>query len=338
MKVGTYMLDMTKLKISVLIPCHNIEKLSYFSLKSVVKNKYPNLEIIVLNDYSTDNTLKILHDWAQKDKRIKVYDLQDYNQHVGVGFNRDFLIQKATGDYFVFIDDDDKMSPKTIEEFVNSLDKDYDIVSSKVVYCFEIAKNIRVPLPNFPYFKNYDVDDPKDFFLHNPLFAWGRLIKKEYYLNICEKYNIRFSEHDYEDIRMTYLLFLSNPKHKFLNKKLFTYQMRKNSLSSRIIDWKERIDKVYNAYSQTFLHIIKFNLLENEYQLLELKNLFIICIYLTYYGLNKMVKHDQIKEFIKYCSFKIKKFKNTYKIDEKAKNKLSGISKIIYQNALRKYK
>ncbi|VEU60880.1 Poly-beta-1,6-N-acetyl-D-glucosamine synthase [Mycoplasmopsis bovigenitalium] len=330
-------MDKNNLKISVLIPCHNIEKLSYFSLKSVVKNKYPNLEIIVLNDYSTDNTLKILHNWAQKDKRIKVYDLQDYNQHVGVGFNRDFLIQKATGDYFVFIDDDDKMSPKTIKEFANSLDKDYDIVSSKAVYCFEIAKNIRVSLPNFPYFKNYDVDDPKDFFLHNPLFAWGKLIKKEYYLNICEKYNICFSEHDYEDIRMTYLLFLSNPKHKFLNKKLFTYQMRKNSLSSRIIDWKEKIDKVYNAYSQTFLNILKFKLLDNNYQLNELKNLFIISIYLTYYGLNKIIQPNQNSEFIDYCAFKISEFKRVHNIDALAKNKLAGISKVVYNLAIKKY-
>lgn len=330
-------MDKNNLKISVLIPCHNIEKLSYFSLKSVVKNKYPNLEIIVLNDYSTDNTLKILRDWAQKDKRIKVYDLQDYNQHVGLGFNRDFLIQKATGDYFIFIDDDDKMSPKTIEEFANSLDKDYDIVSSKVVYCFEIAKNIRVSLPNFPYFKNYDVDDPKDFFLHNPLFAWGKLIKKEYYLNICEKYNIRFSEHDYEDIRMTYLLFLSNPKHKFLNKKLFTYQMRKNSLSSRIIDWKAKIDKVYNAYSQTFLNILKFKLLDNNYQLNELKNLFIISIYLTYYGLNKIIQPNQNSEFIDYCALKISEFKRVHNIDALTKNKLAGISKVVYNLAIKKY-
>lgn len=330
-------MNKNNLKISVLIPCHNIEKLSYFSLKSVVKNKYPNLEIIVLNDYSTDNTLKILRDWAQKDKRIKVYDLQDYNQHIGVGFNRDFLIQKATGDYFVFIDDDDKMSPKTIEEFANSLDKDYDIVSSKAVYCFEIAKNIRVSLPNFPYFKNYDVDDPKDFFLHNPLFAWGKLIKKEYYLNICEKYNIRFSKHDYEDIRMTYLLFLSNPKHKFLNKKLFTYQMRKNSLSSRIIDWKEKIDKVYNAYSQTFLNILKFKLLDNNYQLNELKNLFIISIYLTYYGLNKIIQPNQNSEFIDYCALKISEFKRVHNIDALTKNKLAGISKVVYNLAIKKY-
>ena len=86
-------------------------------LTSVTKQTYNNLEIIVIDDGSTDNSSKICDEWACKDSRIKVI----HKNNEGAGFARNTEIENATGKYICFFDSDDYIEPDTIESCVKAI-------------------------------------------------------------------------------------------------------------------------------------------------------------------------------------------------------------------------
>ena len=90
-------------KISVIIPVYNTEKYLSRCLDSIVNQTYKNLEIICINDGSTDNSLEILKKYAKKDKRIKVLT----QVHAGQSVARNYGLKKVSGYYIGFIDSDD---------------------------------------------------------------------------------------------------------------------------------------------------------------------------------------------------------------------------------------
>lgn len=90
-------------KISVIIPCYNAEKYLAKCLDSVVNQTYKNLEIICVNDGSTDNTLKILENYASKDDRMVIIN----QNNSGLSGARNSGIKKVTGKYTIFVDSDD---------------------------------------------------------------------------------------------------------------------------------------------------------------------------------------------------------------------------------------
>ena len=99
--------------ITVIINVYNGEKFINKCLDSIINQTYKNLEILVINDGSTDNTLSIIKTY--KDKRIKLITTK--NQ--GLSLSRNIGIESAKGDYLYFIDVDDFIEPDTIEYLYN---------------------------------------------------------------------------------------------------------------------------------------------------------------------------------------------------------------------------
>lgn len=111
-------------KVSLIVPAFNIEKYIVRCLNSVVDQTYQNLEIIVVNDGSTDQTLSKINDFAKKDARIKI--INQKNQ--GLSEARNNGIKKATGKYIALIDGDDEIAPDFIKKLYFALTKtDSDI-------------------------------------------------------------------------------------------------------------------------------------------------------------------------------------------------------------------
>lgn len=111
--------------VSVIIPAYNCEKTIKQCVESVLKQTYSNIEIIIVNDGSTDNTSSILKSMAQKDSRIKNVD--QVNQGPGAARNKGMDIAK--GYYFSFVDSDDIVHIDYIEEMVNvAVKEDLDLV------------------------------------------------------------------------------------------------------------------------------------------------------------------------------------------------------------------
>ncbi|MBQ9017281.1 glycosyltransferase [Candidatus Saccharibacteria bacterium] len=92
-----------KKKISIIVPVYNTEKYLEKCLRSLVGQSYDNMEIILVDDGSTDNSGKICNEWAKKDKRIKAF----HKKNGGLSDARNYGLTKATGEYVGFVDSDD---------------------------------------------------------------------------------------------------------------------------------------------------------------------------------------------------------------------------------------
>lgn len=124
---------MTNPKISVIVPVYNLENYIDITLNSLINQTYNNLEIILIDDGSTDNSLKICNTFAQKDSRIKVI----HTENKGVSSARNTGIEHATGEYISFCDGDDTVELDMYEFLYNNLvadNADISICGIKMVH------------------------------------------------------------------------------------------------------------------------------------------------------------------------------------------------------------
>ncbi len=115
-------------KVSVIIPVYNVEKYIRECLDSAINQTYKNLEVICIDDCGTDNSIKIVEEYAQKDKRIKVFR---HDKNMGAGPARNTGIQNSNGEYIFFLDSDDYLNLDAVELMVkNQKETNADIVVS----------------------------------------------------------------------------------------------------------------------------------------------------------------------------------------------------------------
>ncbi|MGL4865840.1 MAG: glycosyltransferase family 2 protein [Cetobacterium sp.] len=108
---------MEKNKISVIIPCYNIEEYIENTVKSVLSQTYKNIEIIAIDDGSIDKTLQKLQKLSAEDKRLKVYT----KKNEGVSKTRNKGLELSTGDYIYFLDGDDTIEVNFFQDAVKKL-------------------------------------------------------------------------------------------------------------------------------------------------------------------------------------------------------------------------
>jgi len=107
-------------KISIIMPAYNAQNTIKTSIESILRQNYNNYELIIIDDGSNDNTENVVKEFS--DSRIKYFKLAT---NMGVSNARNFGIEKATGEYIMFIDSDDIYLDGRIEKMVNNI-KDYD--------------------------------------------------------------------------------------------------------------------------------------------------------------------------------------------------------------------
>ena len=118
---------MSEIKVSIVVPVYNVEKYIEKCIDSIVKQTYNNLELIIVNDGSKDNSEQIILKKAKEDKRIKYIK----KQNGGLSSARNVGIKAATGKYICFIDSDDWIDKKYVEVLVNTAEKN----NSDMVIC-----------------------------------------------------------------------------------------------------------------------------------------------------------------------------------------------------------
>lgn len=112
-------------KVSIIMPVYNVEKYLNECLDSIVNQTFEDIEIICINDGSTDNSLAILKSYASQDGRIIIIS----QENTGIGAARNAGMRIANGDYVFFIDSDDFLYPDAIEElYENAIFNDSDVV------------------------------------------------------------------------------------------------------------------------------------------------------------------------------------------------------------------
>ncbi len=192
------------IKVSVIIPVYNVEQYLRQCLESVVNQTLREIEIICINDGSTDNSLKILREYQKTDKRIIIID----KEHEEVSASRNIGMKKATGEFISFIDSDDYVDLNFLENLYNAAKKySCDIACANIVrlkgnekynkfiykeqkYSYNTDEKILlagIPKNNYVWNKIYNREKIIEY---NIEFPYGRLfedkawsIKAVYYLN-----------------------------------------------------------------------------------------------------------------------------------------------------------
>lgn len=126
------MLEMCK-KVSVIIPCYNQASYVSEAIESVLNQTYKNIEIVVINDSSTDNSADVIKEYSNKYENIIFLD-EKVNK--GVVKSKNLAIEKCSGDYILPVDADDKIAPTFVEKAVKILNEDDEIriVYSRVMF------------------------------------------------------------------------------------------------------------------------------------------------------------------------------------------------------------
>ncbi|MBE6395816.1 MAG: glycosyltransferase [Lentisphaerae bacterium] len=106
-------------KVSIIVPCYNMEEYLCDCLDSILVQTFRDFEVICINDGSTDQTLKILTEYSEEDSRVSVYS-QD---NCGLSISRNNGMDRAQGEYILFVDGDDKLCSETLAELVSMAER-----------------------------------------------------------------------------------------------------------------------------------------------------------------------------------------------------------------------
>lgn len=136
-------------KVSIILPTYNVEKFLRQCLDSIASQTYKNIEVIIIIDGATDNSYKIAQQFCENDTRFSVY----WQENTGSGLARNCGIDKATGEFIMFVDPDDWCLPEYVESILKlQQDGDYDIVTTSETTIY-FSRNGRVKRTFPPHFE-----------------------------------------------------------------------------------------------------------------------------------------------------------------------------------------
>lgn len=236
--------------ISIIVPIYNTAKYLPACLDSIINQTYQNLEIILVNDGSTDDSPKIINTYAKKDSRIKVIA----QKNAGLSAARNSGIKKSTGAYITFIDSDDTIEPNMLQDMIIAIRNhgaDIAVSSFKEIY----------PSGKIQYFNRQNY--PKKVFateeaLKAMLKEHGFMVSTTMKLFPTKFFqNVKFPVGKlHEDVGTTYRLILQANKIIFLPQSYYNYYHHDNSIISHFNDKKfdliELTDKMCDAIDQKF--------------------------------------------------------------------------------------
>lgn len=205
---------MNKDLISVIVPVYNVEIYLEKCIKSITDQTYKKLEIILINDGSTDNSGQICKKWKKIDSRIIFID----KKNTGVSDTRNYGLSIATGEYITFVDSDDFLEATIYEELIKTIKKE----KSGLVICgYNSIYNNKVKT----HLYNYPININSLSYLESPFESdgrlWNKLFKKEIIGDLRFDSNINVTE----DMLFLFQYVEKIKKISILNKPLYNYNL-----------------------------------------------------------------------------------------------------------------
>ncbi len=223
--------------ISIIITSFNYGHYIKNAINSCLEQEYKNIEIIVVDDGSSDNTHSILEEYTN---RIKIFK----NKNQGLENSANFGINASAGDYWVRLDADDYFDKNYVYEIVNEIDSSYGFFYTD--YNIINENNEIVEKFNLPAFDKEEILRRGDFL------ATGTLINKRLSLDVG-LYNSNEYNCGLENYEFIIKLILNNNKGKHIKKKLWNYRQHQESLSYKkkeaILKYGDNLFKRYNLGS-----------------------------------------------------------------------------------------
>ena len=295
------------MKYSVIIPVYNVEKYINRCLKSILSQRYNDLEIILIDNGSTDRSGSICDIYANEYANISVYHIENH----GVASARNFGLSKARGEFIYFVDSDDYLVGNLFAEFEDKLTPDLDLFVFSYYNSFEQemteTKRTKKILPYNGSYDKYDFSKIfKDLFLSDMLYTvWNKIYRREFLLenNLSfEQYelgeDVRFNLDVYRKVNKIYLsqdsyyVYVNGRKGSAMsgyNPKRLQYQLQELKMVDNLLsDW--------NLDSSNFVNTVKSRILMSNIYNITKQNL----------SVNRKVKlvkdtceRQEIEDFIK---------------------------------------
>ena len=227
--------------VSVVVPVYNAEKFLAMSLQSLLRQTYPYWEAILVNDGSTDGSLKILRKYASADSRFKVID----KPNGGVASARNAALNIVGGQFVAFLDPDDMLYPQFMEIMLKALlDNQADMVA-----CNFKKEAENATIDDYKLYNKYKMaicHNPVQHFLYHKrpkirIACINKIFRKEFLLQnrFCEEFRVMA-----EDFYFIMTMFSKIKKAVIINEKLFAYRQNSASLSHRPISFAAADDHV----------------------------------------------------------------------------------------------
>lgn len=181
------------MKLSVIIPIYNVKDTLERCLESITGQSFRDMQIILVNDASTDGSEKICEKWINKDHRIQIIN---HTQNLGLSEARNSGINKAKGEYITFVDSDDKVETSTYKKLFEILNvhPDYDILEYPVYEHYGNLK--RQHKLTFGIDKTYT--DFASYWLlgkaYEHTYAWNKIYRKSLFDNVRYPANKKFED------------------------------------------------------------------------------------------------------------------------------------------------
>lgn len=276
-------------KVSVIIPVFNVEGYLRQCLESVVNQTLKNIEIICVDDGSTDNSLSILKEYAEKDNRLTLVS----SEHIGTGKCRNIALSLVSGEYVGFVDPDDWIEDEYFEKLYSFSSDHTDIIfqtSRREVYVDEDREVvIGTPMGNNDYEFRFNI-------IHYSAHLWSKIFKRSF----IRKFDLKnsFTKRS-QDLLFTFPAVLLAQEIRCLNNAHYYY--RKGHKSACTVGYTENDAKeVFTLFSQIEQKVEHFN--QNLLPLVKYKkNLMLKKIYDS--------SDEQVKRIIR------KSVRNLYEID-----------------------
>lgn len=240
------------IKVTIIIPVYNVENYLNRCLQSVVGQTVPEIEILCIDDGSTDQSPAILEKWAKVDSRIKVI----HKKNGGISLARNLGLGMAQGPYLLFVDSDDWIEPDTVETALSHMKGEVDIVCWGAEI---IAEGLPSDHSGVIQAKKYhkiqltgEKEITNDIVKRSTVTVWNKLWKK----SILDQFGIRFTEGRYfEDNDFTFMYFVHCRKGVYLDRYLYHYIQRPHSVMDHLTQG-------------TFCHMVKYHMAEQWASLL----------------------------------------------------------------------
>ena len=294
-------------KVSIIVPVYNVEKYLDKCLKSLVNQTLEDIEVIIINDGSTDDS-QIIIDKYTVDYPDKVRSF--FQKNAGQGEARNFGIEKATGEYIAFVDSDDYVDSNMYKLlYQKAKAEDLDIVLCDNYNVYEKGRaGIRQSL--------YDTDNH----LFDKPAVWNKIYKAE----LIKKNNIKFRKKVwYEDLDFTFKIYTLTDKVGYIKESLYNYLLRRGSTMNN--DNISRNREIFLAFDE----IIKYSRNNDSYQkiapiieYLAIENIYIATIVRVINASSYGAIKQNINCYLDYMNTNFTNYKNNkyiYKLSFKQK-------------------
>ena len=309
---------MKKIKVSVIVPVYNVEKYLYKCLDSLAKQTLKEMEIIVVNDESPDNSQDIIDKYQEAYPTIHGYQ----KKNGGVSDARNFGISKATGEYIAFVDGDDYVELDMYEKMYNKAKSgNFDIVVCDLNYVYD-DKIVRVSSKI-----EKDTTNIKQTYVNMYPCVWNKIYKK----NLFDK-EIEFKKGVwFEDVDFLYKIFPYIKTIGVVKEPFNQYVQRQGSIT-------KTFDKRLYNYIDNFNGLIEFyqqrNLYEDYYS--ELEYCYVRYLYATF--IKQATNFDE-EEYYKAVNMAIENVKTNFPKYYKNKyfyTSLKGMYLLLFNKTLAK--